>query len=342
LQKADGSLLNFGKACSRSLRVWVQGLAFGLPLISLFTVDMAYRKLKRTGRTKWDKALSCVVIHKRIGPYRACVAALLICGIHAFIFAGRYSERDSAPIATSHNDTPLIEESRQPTVVAPDPIAQSAPPTVPPSRSIPVESQPTPKTVAHSESHPTDFEKLKMQAEQGDAVAQFNLGCAYSNGTDVTTDSVKAAKWWRKSADQGYDRSEYALGLAYANGDGVAQDDGEAARLFRRAAEKGNNLAQDDLALAINNGRGVVKDTSEAITWWRKAAVQGNPRAQMCLGSAYEDGSGVPQDLIEAYYWYGLSAAAGNADAGYDLTLLKAKMSASQILQAQVRLAGKR
>ncbi|MFW9297617.1 tetratricopeptide repeat protein, partial [Glaesserella parasuis] len=47
------------------------------------------------------------------------------------------------------------------------------------------------------------FPMFKELAEQGDAVAQFNLGVMYDKGRGVNQDYHQAAKWYQKAAEQG-------------------------------------------------------------------------------------------------------------------------------------------
>jgi len=115
-------------------------------------------------------------------------------------------------------------------------------------------------------------------AEQGDAVAQYNLGVLYHEGHGVPQDDAQALAWWRKAAEQGDVAAQYNLGRLYYDGHGVLQD------------------------------------YTEAALWWRKAAERGDAATQFSLGGLYYSGQGVPQDYAEAYFWYGL-AAAGEQDA---------------------------
>jgi TPR repeat protein len=52
--------------------------------------------------------------------------------------------------------------------------------------------------------HPPSFSDLKLQAEQGDAKAQRELGKRFRLGSFGTPeDRIEAAKWYRKAAAQG-------------------------------------------------------------------------------------------------------------------------------------------
>jgi uncharacterized RDD family membrane protein YckC len=51
---ADKSRLNFVLSVAREFKIWIFGFGCGIPLISLFTMIAAYKKLKDTGSTSWD------------------------------------------------------------------------------------------------------------------------------------------------------------------------------------------------------------------------------------------------------------------------------------------------
>ena len=59
---------------------------------------------------------------------------------------------------------------------------------------------------------------FRKAADQGDAVAQSNLGTLYLYGRGVTQDDTEALMWFRKAADQGDAVAEFLLGNQYANG----------------------------------------------------------------------------------------------------------------------------
>ena len=56
----------------------------------------------------------------------------------------------------------------------------------------------------------------RRAADQGHALAQYNLGLRYAKGEGVIKDNKEAVKWYRKAAYQGYALSQYHLGHAYA------------------------------------------------------------------------------------------------------------------------------
>ena len=119
----------------------------------------------------------------------------------------------------------------------------------------------------------TELESLQQRAEQGDGIAQSDLGLLYDIGQGVPQDDVQAVAWYRKAAEQGQWQAQSNLGEMYENGRGVPQDD------------------------------------VQAVAWYRKAAEQGHVRPQHSLASMYANGEGVPQDDVEAHKWYNLAAS---------------------------------
>lgn len=92
----DGTLLSLSEAFRRALRVFAQGLGFGIPFIAPFTFLFAYRRLTKTGTTWWDAATNAVVLHKKRGVFRTLVwvcmvgvfaLVLLVCLLWAAVFA---------------------------------------------------------------------------------------------------------------------------------------------------------------------------------------------------------------------------------------------------------------
>jgi cell division septation protein DedD len=83
------------------------------------------------------------------------------------------------------------------------------------------------------------------------------------------------------------------------------------------------------------NGRGVPKDFVAAVNWYRQAAAQGYVGAQLNLGLMYARGQGVPQDYVSAYMWFDLVAATGDKVAESYRDKVAAKLTPSQISEAQ-------
>jgi uncharacterized protein len=104
------------------------------------------------------------------------------------------------------------------------------------------------------------------------AFADFQAGLdAYQKG-----DYVGAAKEWRPLAEEGDPVAQYNLGLLYLDGHGVPQSSAEAANWFRRAAEQDYTQAQHNLGAMYGSGQGVKRDYVQAYKWLNICAAKGN------------------------------------------------------------------
>ena len=144
-----------------------------------------------------------------------------------------------------------------------------------------------------------DFETCQREAEQGDAISQFNLGWMYDNGQGVIQDYKEAVKWYTKAAEQGLDEAQYNLGYMYAN------------------------------------EQGVIQNYKEAAKWWKKSAEQGHSKAQFNLGLMYIQTKGVIQDFVMAHMYFNIAAVSGYKDAIKNRGLVEVLMTPSQIAEAQ-------
>jgi hypothetical protein len=97
-----------------------------------------------------------------------------------------------------------------------------------------------------------ELDNLKRAAEQGDDVAQSELGYAYTTGKGVLKDDVIAANWYRLAAEQENSTAQFHLGNAYENGLGVAKSPEDAIHWYRLSAAQGvpDAKAKLDLLLA--------------------------------------------------------------------------------------------
>ena len=86
------------------------------------------------------------------------------------------------------------------------------------------------------------------------------------------------AYFFRPLAEQGNSMAQFNLGLMYEYS-GVSQDDAAAVSWYRKAADQGDARAQFNLGFMYNDGRGVLQDDVAAVSWYRKAAGQGNARS---------------------------------------------------------------
>lgn len=114
---------------------------------------------------------------------------------------------------------------------------------------------------------------LSVQAEAGNATAQFELGNKYSNATGPQKNLAKALDWFRKAALQDHVEAQFKLAVMYQNGEGVKKDATEAVKWYDLAGDQGHVEAQFLIGkLLLLGGDGVQPNGPAAANWFRKAA----------------------------------------------------------------------
>lgn len=94
-----------------------------------------------------------------------------------------------------------------------------------------------PATMLSVSATALDFDQTQRLANQGDAIAQFDLGEIYEDGNGVNQDYAKAFEWYQKAANQGDARAQFKLGAMYEKGEGVRQNIVAAKEYFGRACD---------------------------------------------------------------------------------------------------------
>ena len=205
------------------------------------------------------------------------------------------------------------------------------------------------------------FERVEQwitAAERGDAEAQYTLGLAYLDGTEVYRNSHEGLWLLHYAAEQEHANARIALeGLndrvrqlrqasgLYAHADaqyhlnlagssGFEDDDviGGLERLERlhEAAELGNVKAQTSLGDRYFRGdrlaQRVAGDRDDAdvvaVKWYAKAARRGDSRAQFKLGEMYGEGAGVKQSDKRMVKWMVRAALSGSLEAQRSLCFM--------------------
>ena len=185
------------------------------------------------------------------------------------------------------------------------------------------QAPPRPQTLSAN-----DLRQLTAKAEQGDVIAQYDLGVKYAIGQGAPNDLDEARKWYSKAALQGYAPAQYKLGLMYENlgsnehGKDQSRDYAEAVTWYGKAAQQGYAVSQFSLGEMYYDGRGAPKDYAEAVSWFHKAAEQDQTAAQYALADMYVKGVGVPRNHAEAMKWYQRAADRGGVVGQYKLGIL--------------------
>lgn len=163
------------------------------------------------------------------------------------------------------------------------------------------------------------------------AWADFQAGMDANNREDYSA----ALREWRPLAEQGDALAQYNLGVLYRKGRGVPQDDVQARQWFAKSAAQGQAKAQFNLGTLYFNGEGVPKDYQQALRWLRLAADQGEALAQTKIAIMYDHGQGVPKNIVQAHKWYSLAATNGDKPANLLRDSLANQMTPAQIAEAQ-------
>ena len=135
------------------------------------------------------------------------------------------------------------------------------------------------------DAEPDEVTEMCRPAENGDSAGEcYSRGWCYANGRGVTQNDEKAVKWYQRAAEQGHAIAQYDLSWMYHHGRGVSQNSSTAVKWCRKAAEQGYANAQNTLGWRYQYARGVgVQNYTEAIKWYGKAAEQGHADAQANL-----------------------------------------------------------
>ena len=163
------------------------------------------------------------------------------------------------------------------------------------------------------------------------ARADFQAGMTAHDREDYAT----ALREWQPLAEQGDALAQYQVGLMYRKGRGVPQDDAQARKWYAKAAAQGLAKAQFSLGTLYFNGEGGPKDYQQALHWFRLGANQKDALCQTKLGIMYDDGEGVPRDKVQAYMWISLAATNGDKSAPMLRDILAKGMTEAQITKAK-------
>lgn len=166
-----------------------------------------------------------------------------------------------------------------------------------------------------SKKVPQDFQEairlFCQEAEQGNALAMYDLGRMWADGLGVEADPDAAKEWYRKALDAFLSAEkklperkktylQYRIGKMYLAGLGTDQSYETAALWLDRAAEKSHKYAQYTLAGLYAKGQGVEKDLKHAFELYHASAIQGNPYASYELAKMFRDGTGTVKSAGQA------------------------------------------
>jgi uncharacterized protein len=173
-------------------------------------------------------------------------------------------------------------------------------------------------------------------SNQGDRIAQLQLGLMYDEGHGIPKQYQQAVRWYSVAASQGDPEASYYLGRIYQDGRGGPKNYARARQWYRVAAQRGQTKAAVNLGLMYAFGLGEPKNYQAAGRWFLFAANYGDIKAEDNLGVLYQNGEGVRRDYVKAYMWFALAAApSGDSEAVKHRDQIALLMTPSQIDQAR-------
>lgn len=151
----------------------------------------------------------------------------------------------------------------------------------------------------------SELSKYQKDSENGDPVAQYNMGVIYLQGLNgEKVDLDKAVYWFEKAAEQGEEEAKANLGIIYYTEGTKYTNIPKALDTFSELSKKDNRVALNFLGRMYKDGVGVKQDNNKAFNLFNKAALLGDLSAQFNLGNMYFNGEETPLDYEKAAYWY--------------------------------------
>jgi TPR repeat protein len=124
-------------------------------------------------------------------------------------------------------------------------------------------------------------------------------------------------------------------GLGTASASGIT----DSLRELRQRAQAGDSESQFELGAKYATGEEIPQDYPEAVKWFTRAAEGGQVLAAATLGAYYWAGRGVPRDDVSAYMWSSIARLEGDEASRYRIAILRARMTAQQIMEGEQRTA---
>lgn len=142
----------------------------------------------------------------------------------------------------------------------------------------------------------TAYKMMKEEAENGNALALYDIGRMHQKGIFVETDEEGAQEWYRQSLkaflcteeEKPKAYLEYRIGKMHQYACGTKQDFAKAAGWFQQAAFQGNKYAMYSLGMLYYRGEGVKQSYENAFRLFQQSHENENAYASYELAKMYE------------------------------------------------------
>lgn len=178
-----------------------------------------------------------------------------------------------------------------------------------------------------------EFRRLNVDAELGNAKAQYDLGKILQSRGE--TDNQKLAySWIQKAADQGYAPALIDLGIRERS----RASKKEAAEFFKKAESDPDGLFELAELYYVNPKTFPNVTNAEIMTLYRRSAEGGSRSAKRKLAMRYREGAMVERDEVEALKWMLLARNSFNKpQMDQELLRYARNLTESEILEARSR-----
>lgn len=156
---------------------------------------------------------------------------------------------------------------------------------------------------------------LLVAADEGDAEAQFELGCMLLYGLNGPRDVAAGLSLLYRAAIAGHPKAQMYIGSHYLFGTHGPADAAEAIKWLTLAAKQNEPYALYYLGYCYYEGIGVIKNDEQATTHLLRSAQAENSEAQYQLGRFYHEGVVFPENHEQAQSWIQAAALQGHEDA---------------------------
>ncbi|NVD72785.1 sel1 repeat family protein [Duganella sp. BJB488] len=168
---------------------------------------------------------------------------------------------------------------------------------------------------------------IRMEAEKGEADAQFQLAGRYLEGKGVARDVNQGLRWLEAAAANGVGKATFALAEIYDLGIYVPVDQQKAAHLYEIALSERAypDFSRRRLGEMNEFGIGIPQNFAKAMELYQpEIAPRDRPpfplrsshRAEFAIGRLYAQGKGVPQDYAKAAEWFLIAVDRGTGYGG--------------------------
>ncbi len=138
---------------------------------------------------------------------------------------------------------------------------------------------------------------LVKSANEGDPLAQHELGLRHLLGQGFPADTVKAISWIKKAVDKNLTAAKYNYALMLNNGIGVKWDPFEAFTHVRYSANSGMPEAQFVYGIYFTDNLVTTRNYTEALRWFKKAADQDLKPAKEAVKELEKMGVKLPKGM---------------------------------------------